>query len=89
MGRLSRNVSGRRSVYVVLAVWLLIVGALGPSAGRFEQAQKNDAASFLPGDAESVEVLNAGKQFPQGDATVASVVYRRPGRPRRRRPAGD
>jgi RND superfamily putative drug exporter len=76
MGRLSRIVSGRRSVYAVLVVWLLLVGALGPSAGRFEQAQKNDAASFLPGDAESVEVLNAGKRFARGDATVASVVFR-------------
>ncbi len=78
MGRLSRIVSGRRSVWAVLAVWLVAVGAFGAPAGKFESAQKNDAASFLPGSAESVQVLDAAKRFRSGDATVASVVYRDP-----------
>ena len=35
---LSRLVVGRRRRYVVLGVWVLAAAALGPLAGRFEQA---------------------------------------------------
>ena len=54
---LSRLVVGRRRRFVVVGVWVLAAAALGPLAGRFEQAQQNDPATFLPGGAESVNVL--------------------------------
>ena len=69
-------VSGRRSHWAVLAVWIVLVGALGPLAGKFESAQQNDQASFLPGNAESVRVLEADKRFADGNPTVAAVVFR-------------
>jgi hypothetical protein len=47
MLRLARIVSGRRSKFLMLAAWLVLVAALGPLAGRFEQAQKNEPASSL------------------------------------------
>src|SRR5579883_2718093 len=77
MDRLAGIVSGRRSKWAVLAAWLLVVLAGGTVSGRFESVQKNDPSSFLPGSAESLAVLEAGRQFPSGTSTPAVVVYRR------------
>ena len=73
---LSRLVVGRRRRFVVVGVWVLAAAALGPLAGRFEQAQQNDPATFLPGGAESVKVLEAAKGFPSGEQTPAVAVFR-------------
>jgi RND superfamily putative drug exporter len=71
-------VAGRRSKFVAIGVWLLVVAALGPLAGKFEGVQRNEPSSFLPAGAESVEVLHATKGFASGNATVATVVFRDP-----------
>ena len=86
MSKLASLVSGHRSKFVVLGVWLLVVIALGPLAGKFESAQKNEPSSFLPGNAESGKVLNASAGFGSGVATPAIVIYSAPGgfdRPKR------
>jgi len=75
LSRLAALVSGRRSKFLVLALWLLLTAALGPAAGAFESAQQNEPSSFLPGDAESVRVLDASDGFASGQATPAIVVY--------------
>ena len=75
MAKLAAVVSGRRSKFLVLALWLLLAAALGPLAGKFESAQQNEPSSFLPGDAESVKVLNASDGFASGQATPAIIVY--------------
>jgi putative drug exporter of the RND superfamily len=75
---LGRLVAGRTRRIVVLALWLLLTLALGPLAGRFEAAQKNEPSSFLPGDAESVAVLQASEGFPSGELTPAIAVFRDP-----------
>ena len=77
--RLSRLIAGRRTKFVVIGVWLSIALALGPLAGKFEGAQRNEPSSFLPAGAESVEVLLAAEGFASGDVTVATVVFRDPG----------
>ncbi|HZD87005.1 MAG TPA: MMPL family transporter, partial [Gaiellaceae bacterium] len=77
MAPLARIVAGRRSKYVVLAAWLGALAALGPLIGRFESVQKNEPASFLPGNAESVAVLEAARAFPSGQAVDAIVVFGR------------
>ena len=76
--RFSRLVAGRRTKFVVIGTWLAIALALGPLAGKFEDAQRNEPSSFLPAGAESVEVLHAAKGFASGDVTVATVVFRDP-----------
>jgi RND superfamily putative drug exporter len=75
MSKLAALVSGRRSKFAVLALWLAVAAALGPLAGKFESVQKNEPSSFLPADAESVRVLEASDAFPGGDATPAVIVY--------------
>ena len=71
-----RLVAGRRSKFVVLAVWVVLVIALGPLTGRFESVQQNEPSSFLPDGAESVAVLEASAGFPSGEATPAIAVFR-------------
>jgi RND superfamily putative drug exporter len=76
--RITAFIAGRRTTFAVLALWLVVVAALGPFVGKFEGAQQNEPSSFLPGDADSVRVLEASKDFSAGDATDAIVVFRSP-----------
>ncbi len=78
MSKLAAAVAGRRSKFLVLLAWIVLAGALAPLAGKFESAQKNEPSSFLPGDAESVRVLEAADGFARGQATPAIVVFSAP-----------
>jgi RND superfamily putative drug exporter len=74
--RIAALIAGRRAKFGVLVVWLLLIAGLGPFIGKFEAAQENEPSSFLPGDAESVRVLEASDGFPGGDVIEAIVVFR-------------
>jgi len=76
VSRIAAVIAGRHSKFGVLALWLVLIVALAPFIGRFEDAQQNESSSFLPGDAESVRVLEASERFPGGDVTEATVVFR-------------
>jgi RND superfamily putative drug exporter len=65
--------------YFFLAASLLVVMALGPFSGKFEDAQENESTSFLPGDAESVKALKAIEQFEDGQVAAAVTVIARDG----------
>ena len=71
--------AGRRSKWVVLAVWIVILIVIGPLAGKFEDAQENDPADYLPANAESVEAINELEDFPSGDISDAITVFNRDG----------
>jgi RND superfamily putative drug exporter len=71
--------AGRRLKWVVLLVWVVLLGTIGPLAGKFEDAQKNETSSFLPGDAESVRAQKEVRKFPSGQVAPAIAVYRRDG----------
>ena len=51
--RLISIICGRRSKYIVVVFWLLVVAATGSLAGKLQGAEKNDASSYLPASAES------------------------------------
>ncbi|WP_051829715.1 MULTISPECIES: MMPL family transporter [Streptomyces] len=70
---------GRRSKWVVLAVWLVLLLAVGPLAGKLMGAEDNQASSWLPGNAESTRVLTAQRAFQPVDTAQAVVVYQRTG----------
>lgn len=56
------------------------VGGLGGSfAERFQDVQKNEESSFLPGSSESVRELTLAKRFPSGERFAAITVVRRDG----------
>jgi putative drug exporter of the RND superfamily len=80
MSRLFLLPAGRRTKWAVFLVSLVVfLGVGGSFAGKFEGAQKNETASFLPGDTESVKALNAVKQYPGGEVAPAVVIYHRAG----------
>ncbi|SCK15037.1 MMPL family transporter [Streptomyces sp. WMMB 322] len=58
---------------LMLVVWLVLGGLLGPYAGKLGEVADNDQASFLPQSAESTRVIDAQKSFDQ-DKTVPAVV---------------
>ena len=70
---------GRRSKYAIVAVWIVILMVMGPLAGKFEDAQENDPADYLPGNAESVEAITVLEDFPSGDIANAITVFQRDG----------
>jgi hypothetical protein len=48
VSRLIAFICGRRTKWVVVVFWLLVVAALGSLAGKLQGAEKNDASSYLP-----------------------------------------
>jgi RND superfamily putative drug exporter len=65
--RLAGLTSGRRTKWMVLAAWLIMLVVLGPLAGK------------LPSGAESTQVVNLQKQFSKDETAVAVIVYERVG----------
>src|SRR5215213_2638093 len=80
MGRFLTFPAGKRSKFAVAAVFFVITAVVGGLfSGKFEDAQENETASFLPGKAESVKSLQAVKRYPGGELAPAVIVYERKG----------
>ena len=80
MGALARIVTGRRSKWLVVLVWLMLILPFGALGGKLAGATDNRTESFLPADAESTEALLLQEQrFPGGESVSGLIVYRRPG----------
>jgi RND superfamily putative drug exporter len=75
--RLVRLVSGRRTKWAVLALWVVLLAALGPLAGKLNDVEKNDAVNWLPKSAESTQVVKLQEQFRKDETMLAVVVYER------------
>ncbi|MFE7273141.1 MMPL family transporter [Streptomyces sp. NPDC057623] len=71
-------VCGRRAKWVVLVLWLAVLFLTAPFAQKLTDAQDNDAASWLPGSAESTQVLEVSENF-RPEQIPAIVVYARDG----------
>lgn len=69
-------VCGRRAKWLVLALWLVVLFLTVPFAQKLSDAQDNDAASWLPGSAESTQVLQISENF-RPEQIPAVVVYAR------------
>src|SRR5690349_3712951 len=73
--RLIALVCGRRTKYIVVVFWILVVAALGGLAGKLQGAEKNDASAYLPSSAESTQELNEQSLFQSKNLNPALVVY--------------
>jgi putative drug exporter of the RND superfamily len=73
--RLIAVICGRRSKYLVVAFWLIIVAVTGSLAGKLQGAEKNDASAYLPASAESTQELNEQAIFQSKNYNPALVVY--------------
>jgi RND superfamily putative drug exporter len=69
--------SGRRSKYLVLVFWLLVMFVAGGLAAKLQSVQKNEFAEWLPASAESTQVFNQSGEFQSKDVFPAVVVYER------------
>jgi putative drug exporter of the RND superfamily len=70
---------GRRTKFAVIAIWVVVLFAIGPLAGKFEDAQENDPADYLPANAESVKTLDRLDGFPSDGEADAITVFHRDG----------
>jgi putative drug exporter of the RND superfamily len=73
-----RFVCGRRSKWLIVALWLVVLVVAAPFGMKLNDAQDNDAQSWLPGSAESTQVLDVSEEF-RPEQIPAVVVYARPG----------
>jgi RND superfamily putative drug exporter len=73
--------AGPRSKWVVLAIWIAAIFAVSGAQlpTKFEDIQKNDSASFLPGDAESTKALAKTEELQGAENVTIVAVYRREG----------
>jgi RND superfamily putative drug exporter len=70
--------AGRRTKWIVLVFWLIVIAAAGGASTKLTGAEKNDASSWLPPKAESTQVLNLRSQFVSPNVYPAVVVYDAP-----------
>ncbi|MES9606409.1 MULTISPECIES: MMPL family transporter [Actinomadura] len=77
--RLAGLIAGRRTKWAVLALWVVLLAALGPLAGKLGDVEKNDAASWLPAGAESTRVVELEDRFRKDETMLAVIVYERSG----------
>ena len=87
--RLAELPSGRKAKWAILGVWILVFIAMGPLAGKFEDAQENDPADYLPAKAESVKAIEELEDFPVGRHRGRDHGLQSRRRSRARRPGGD
>ncbi|MGK5685469.1 MMPL family transporter [Actinoplanes sp. URMC 104] len=76
-GGVARLVCGRRTKWIVLALWIVVLALTAPLAGKLGSVQENDNAAWLPGGAESTQVADLSRQFQPDDIAPAIVVYER------------
>ncbi|MEW2614978.1 MMPL family transporter [Streptomyces sp. NPDC047880] len=69
-------VCGRRAKWLVLVFWVVVLLIAAPLAMKLTDAQDNDAASWLPGSAESTQVLQISEDF-RPEQIPAVVIYAR------------
>ncbi|WP_446220509.1 MMPL family transporter [Micromonospora sp. IBHARD004] len=70
-------ITGRKTKYLIIVFWLALVALAGPLAGKLTSVQDNEAKSWLPGSAESTQVLDRQAAFASPDTIPAVVVYQR------------
>src|ERR1700759_3624633 len=71
--------AGRRTKWLVLVFWVVVVALAGPLSGKLTGAEKNDAQSWLPSKAESTQVLALRSKVVSPNVFPAVVVYDRTG----------
>jgi putative drug exporter of the RND superfamily len=80
MSALASFVSGRRTKWVVIGLWIVAVFALAPLGAKVADVTEDETASFLPAEAESTKVQELLKErFPGGETTIGLIVYKRAG----------
>jgi putative drug exporter of the RND superfamily len=77
VGRIARIPCGRRTKWLVVLFWVLVLGVAVPLGGKLTGVQKNDSVEWLPQSAESTKVFKLSESFGTADDVPAVVVYER------------
>ena len=64
--------------WVVIGLWVVFMGALGPAGGKLEKVTKNEQSSWLPPNVESVKALNIVNKAQKSETIPTLVVFNRP-----------
>ncbi len=72
-------VSSPRGKWVTLALWVVLAGALISQLPRLDEVTENEAALFLPSDAESTRAFELARERFPASGTPALVVVSEPG----------
>lgn len=75
--QIAGKLTGRVTKWFVLAFWIIAVGILGSFAGKLTEVQNNEAASWLPANAESTRALEKMAPFSDPNAIPTTVVYQK------------
>src|SRR4051812_13398270 len=80
MAPIARFVTGRRTKWAVLGIWLVAVFGLAGLSGKVADIQDDSIDSQLPPSAQSTEVFKLQKErFASGQTTTGLLVYERKG----------
>jgi putative drug exporter of the RND superfamily len=79
IGTLARLPGHRFGKWIVLVLWLAVLAVFGPLAGQLSSVENNEQASWLPSDAESVEVIALAQPFQARGEVPTIVVYEKAG----------
>ena len=75
ISRIAALPCGKRTKWLVLVFWLVVVAIAGPLSSKLMGAEKNDPSAYLPASAESTQELNAQAKFVSKNLNPAVVVY--------------
>jgi RND superfamily putative drug exporter len=75
--RLARIPAGRRTKWLVLIAWLVLLMAGGALGGKLQSVTKNNADAYLPGSAEATQVIKLQAKVHQNDQMLAIISYER------------
>ncbi|GAB2806155.1 MMPL family transporter [Actinoallomurus bryophytorum] len=75
--RLARLPAGRRTKWLVLIAWLILLMVGGSLAGKLQGVTQNNADAYLPGSAEATRVIKLQDEVHKEDAILAVVSYER------------
>ena len=80
MTRLAGFVSGRRTKWIVVGVWILLFAAMMPLGSKLADKTSDTTESFLPKDTQSTKVVNLlTNEFEGGETQSGLIVYEREG----------
>jgi RND superfamily putative drug exporter len=69
------RLTGRRTKWLALGFWLVVVVVAAWPSSKLADVQENDAINWLPGSAESTKAFQKMDAFQDPDAALTVVVY--------------
>lgn len=75
--RIAEIPAGNRAKWLVVGFWVVVLVVAFPLSKKLTGAEKNDAAAYLPANAESTKVLDVLSHFQSPNIYPGVVVYER------------